>query len=540
VVNVPGSGGEWLREVESILVGCQTENTLDRVVLRGRCSIEDVRLKLLSKTDNTTRATLNGDSDDWAFELVVDNAGSFHVSDLSELGTAYSDHYLEDALAAQSTANLEQLLNIFSSIFGDISIVVKVVWTNDLSMATAHYIDSVETFAVKATAATWYTFINDLSKGSSDLVIDDFDGFIECRSFRVYGPRSVVSQARLLSVCRPKVEDERLSLPSPDFFFPDGRMEGISKDSLVLQILHGVTVALTWYWLANSVRLGASGSDVYFSGDRIVHLSDFRPICRAESKDDAALAEWVFESEDPTKLKAVRRSASLALDDDDPLVNVAPKVRRTAESLFDIAKSDVIAEALATRRAARQAAISAAFDAARSAREAGVKAVERAIVQVAAGTAIVIANVKDFVNTTVTVLVLGLIGVSALLIREVSLKVEIRSISESFDAFESDLDEYGDTLSGSDLDSIKGLNIVTGVRIHLQRVRKTINAISFGIVSLVAATVCSLLLTSVNHQPVNPQKPIESQRASLPHQTPASSNVPASGLPLPSSGGQSR
>lgn len=323
-----------------------------------------------------------------------------------------------------------------------------------------------------------------------------------CDGLRLCGPQAASTaasdgtRAERGWLTTPVPMDGRARLPSPAVFAgAGGRAPADRPEGGIQGLLHGVARCLSWYWLANEAELDADGSiSATVVGARTVPLR-LQPVATADAAADVALFAWATGGSDPGRLEAARQAASLALVSERDLPIAAGPALRTARSLYELSRRGAVGEALAARRAARDAALSAARQAAAAARQAAGKAVERVVLQAGALAAVVLARAGGLAGTTLAVALAIVVAALAAIAWAVTVRVELPSAEQGLQAEMDDLEQYRDTLSQDDIESVRGLKSGVTAAADLKASRIAVHAVyGTGLaLSLAVAVVVALI-----------------------------------------------
>jgi hypothetical protein len=293
--------GDFFCAVEQCLLGSTRESALDRIFTRGTCGLEQVVALVKSKTEgDTTELIIIGESLEWRFTLAVKRLTSFSWEDDGTLADAFDNEEVEQIYAAANNANLDQLLSALLVVLEGVEVEVEATWRNQFDKLNAHYLETVDLFTARASGDEWHVFVRELTSGIPALMVGDLEGSLQCKHFQVFGPGS---SATLVNP-EPGLDvgahaDTRPRLPTPNTFALLDYAAGISSRDRLALALNGLTRALTWYWIANSVEAKKSILTLYFTGSRVVEIGNFRPTSATSVEYDVRLAEWAFSASDP-------------------------------------------------------------------------------------------------------------------------------------------------------------------------------------------------------------------------------------------------
>lgn len=276
-------------------------------------------------------------------------------------------------------------------------------------------------------------------------------------------------------------QDRRLDLPSPAVFaWTDNTDEAQGSLQILGPRFNGVARSLVWYWLAAEAQIASSGRvDATFSGARIVTLT-LTPVDVDNAQADLALYAWAATGNDPARGEAIQHAASLAVMSPSDLDTAAAPALRTARSLYELSRRTAISEALAASRSAREATSNAARQAADTARETAGKTIQRALIQVAAASAVVLSNATNLLGRGSAFFLLLLVAALSITSLVIARCVELSSASRALDAELNDLDQYRDVLASDDIVAVRNIQVVKAARTDLCRCRLTTTWVYLG------------------------------------------------------------
>lgn len=231
-----------------------------------------------------------------------------------------------------------------------------------------------------------------------------------------------------------------------------------------------VARVMTWYWLADSVRVEPHRAVAHFEGVTSIDL-ELLPYGTGLPTAEVALAEWALATGEPARAEAIQQAVTFAVRTTTDLEGAAAPVLRTARSLYELAGRGLISEALTARRSARDSAFAAARAAASTAREVATKTVERTLALVVAAGLALLANAQKLISDqTSYAIILTLAGLAGLALA-IAWFVDTRSGIAVLDAFDSDVELYRDTLSEDDITATRHLSALARAREDLWRAR---------------------------------------------------------------------
>lgn len=362
--------------------------------------------------------------------------------------------------------------------------------------------------------------------GPRGLVIHDAgDSFVVCGGFVVHGPDAAStgpepsSDADAVAYARVWLSDDRADLPSPEALGP--RIEEGLGD--IARLLTSLAWVLCWAWLASELRTSANGEIVAsFQGARAVEVT-LQAEPRVQALSELALWRWAVSSVDSRRREALQQAMSLAVHRAEDLADAAVPVLRTARYLLQVTEQGLFTEALATRRSIREASMSLGRTTGDAARSAARSTLDRALLQVAAGVGLLLANRANAIGTGWTALlllaVLLLTGVNAW----TAFSYEFPSISGTVSAFRIDLEAYREVLTPEDLDEIKSLPSLVEAQRDIGRAKQaTRRVLAVAAIVLLALLVVTLTLGPVS-SPQQPAVPVTTFRAGQPPPSPLTS-----------------
>jgi hypothetical protein len=409
-----------------------------------------------------------------------------------------------------------------------------------------HWVKSLEVLGRALTGPAWAVALTKMCGAVRTVVIGGLaDETLSLVGLELRGELPVGSQARRptpadLGTWRPPRNRELL--PNPlDLAEVPQRLPLSAELSALLETIRGISSLLVWYWIANSVTTEGRGMRLTFSGSRVAVVCIDTPQQTDSAAKDQELFQWLVQGgDDPARLEAVQQAAALALPaDSDTLVGLAEPTRRTASTLYSISRQGAVAEALATRRSARQVIFSASVDASKTAREVSGRVQDRTVVQIAAGVGIYIANSKQALDTSVSVLLLVVLAAVGLTSWLASIRVDIETAEGALRAVGDDLDEYRESLSEADIAALRSMRVIGQAEVVLARARVIAKGISLGVAAILV--VVAAIIGFLGGARVNPtQMPASVQPVPSATLAPAASPTPAptatttSMQPLPS------
>lgn len=279
---------------------------------------------------------------------------------------------------------------------------------------------------------------------------------------------------------------------------PGSVLEPDAASQRLTRALISAASSLGWLWLAaEPPEVTPGGVRVRYLGVRDLMLSLTPAVTLPAEEADRALQFWRWATsagDDPLRADAAQRAITLAVSSADDIVTAAGPALRTARTLHELATRTVLAEAMSARRAARDAAANAARTAATSAREVSGKATERSLALSVAAAGTVFATVQKVLDWRASVA--GLVAVALLLIGSliVALRVDLKSASKGLKAFNTDLDQYRETLSSDDINKVRELEALKNATDDVTRARNATCAVyataAAAAIALAAALAC--------------------------------------------------
>lgn len=449
------SAGTALLTRLTALAQTDIEARVDRVDVTARAVALDPQLldDLLAASSHGHSVHLQFTSGTWALEInvtpgspaVLDESGE--TSDALS-GAAYNEF---DAAVARNDARDAALIAATVSTAD-----VRLSICNDPDSSGFHWIRSTRDLLDLLTGSRWVAATNSLSTGPTRLVVADAgDAHLQTDTLNLVGPGRTnadapPSETRVIST---GPGNHHPSLPAPQLagrprilHDPDNQLTPLCP------ALHEVARRLAWARIASSATIETDGTlALTISGARVVQVRIPASVTATDSATDLDLYEWTFATDDLARYESTVHAASLAILEDSDLPTAATPTARTAKSLYQLAKSGAVAEALATRRAAREAMQESARAAATTAREVSGKATERCLIQAGAAAAVVLTNSGDLINSTSGYWLIGLIALLGITSLLVALCVELRSGRDALAGGLDDLDEYRETIPQAEI-----------------------------------------------------------------------------------------
>ena len=242
---------------------------------------------------------------------------------------------------------------------------------------------------------------------------------------------------------------------------------------------------------------------------------------------------WVALGPEADRLDFVQQALSLAIVNNSDVPTAAGPALRTAKSLYELSRRGSVAEAMAARRAARDAAIGASRGAASAARETAAKVIERTVLQVIAAAGVIIAQLKSALSTPQAIGLLVLIAALCVSLLVVTLLAGVRSARDGLNKELADLDQYRDSLSQDDIDSIKRAGVIGSARADLKNACTTA-WLAYGLATVVALIAAGVLgfSSSAAESPKDHAPSPTPTEGSSPSTTPTSSSIPPASATL--------
>ncbi len=474
-----------LRSLKKLLRTSNWESALNRVELSGDIPTSELTSEFLERIKVARlRTRIEFGESNW--ELIV-NIDQYGVTVYREDGDPEqfldpdSAAEVRDAIAKRDLAAVLRVTNFHTA-------KIALTYLNEPVETGFNYIENASLLLRRFGNDDWHLLAVALWRTVDILIVEDLVAeWIQCGGVLIRGPITTPQDRLGLLVTETRSDDERPIWPPADYFYPYYGAEDSVVVGDLMRILRGLSRAISWYWLASSVSVERNKVSLVFSAGRVVKIDKLIPIPISSCIDDLELYRWTFSQQDPARVEAVRQSASLTLAEDTSFADSAATVHRTAESIYTVSQKGAIAEAMATRRAARQAALTVATDVSKAARESSGKSVDKMILQLGAGTAIVIVNAKDLVSTPVAVAVLVTLVFVAFASWLVSAKVEIESSEDALRAISVDLLHYRESLSRQDVDLVRNMQMMISSRKYVARAKKLV--LIFPVVVALAAII---------------------------------------------------
>lgn len=471
--------------VRTQLDGVSEDVHVDRLDLRGRCRVAalDVEAVLTLGVDGHI-AHIRVEEGAWSLTVRVDGPAQ---------PTLDTDGDPQEALTGSQIADLDRAIARSSAVEAlrtteQLECSVRIIIRNAPAVSGAHWIHSAAALDRLLASERWHATAVTMATEPRILVIGDAGaaawetGGLSVRGPDVTGPAQPPRMLDDSAYRQLRGQDGRLNLPSPAVF---AWTEGLIDEAPgSLQVLgprfNGVARSLVWYWLAAEAHIASSGHvDVTFSGARIVTLT-LTPINADGAQADLALYAWAATGNDPARAEAIQHAASLAVMSPSDLDSAAAPALRTARSLYELSRRTAISEALAASRSAREATSNAARQAADTARETAGQAIQRALLQVAAASAVVLSNAANLLGRGSASLLLLLVAALSITSLVIARCVELSSASRALEAELNDLDQYRDVLASDDIAAVRKIQVVGAARTDLRRCRLTTTWVYLG------------------------------------------------------------
>lgn len=325
-------------------------------------------------------------------------------------------------------------------------------------------------------SSTWWPTLSQLTKvGPTGRTIFVVDGLqvgesVDTAAFKFVSPEEL--DCAICEMPSTQLAQERQGAsvtPRPSALLPPPDCNSLALSSALARSAN----ALAWISLASASTITQSSILVLYQGVRDVRvdLTSTPPATYEQALSAVRLWEWSGSGQDVMRVDAAQRATTLAVVTADDLPRAADAVLRTARTLYEIAARGVIAEALNARRSGREAAANAARAAAGTAREAATKATERSLALMAAAAGVVFAALSKVVDWQVAVAALAVLSLFLVGTSIIALRVDFQSATESLSAFDSDVDQYREALSGDDIQSLKQLEVLSVAKNIVRRAR---------------------------------------------------------------------
>lgn len=460
------------------LIGAHEHNDIDVSRITARfdqlCQLDAHVINGLSGKECTIAIEAVGR--DMTFEVSHDGQRQWHIAHTGDLERGF------DSDDADAIARLEDSPNIgrLFALLADFAGMVRIEISNDASQIGYHWIPTTQALSKLLNSARWSSALRAIASEPRILLVDDLEtDLIPLAGITIIAPGVAVPQQPSEidgdSDYRANKSRGNAQLPSPLPFFDADHTHVFTENHEVRTLLQTSAVRLLWYWLAGNASLLADGSiHLTIIGSRHVELHIGWGDAVGLDKSATHLYLWASAHYDVQREEALQQALSLALMSVTDLATAALPAMRTARSLYELSQRAVVAEALASRRSARESAIGAAQGAASIARQAAGKSVERALIQLAAAGGVVLSNGANLVNVTTGRLFLYVIMVVTATSALVSIFVELRSGRRGLVAELADLDQYRESLSVDDIESIRRISSVGAAFRDVLRARFTV------------------------------------------------------------------
>ncbi len=484
-----GSPGSKSSELDA--VGLETDIPVDRITA--------VELKVLGADGNQANLFIHHDGS--AFARIAFSGGIATVFQEGELEGRVPEE-LEEALSlAISHGDPAELMAGCAGLRGHLVISLR----NDPAKTGFHYIEHVEHLVRRLGSAGWHTFVSAMLKSAAVLVVGDLgDVLIRMPELEIRGTPDTEGRRRELDEIVAG-DGNGASFPSPAWVAPASLHGADPRATRLVEALNGVACCLVYAALAHRVDSRPDSLSMTFSGARVVRISGVLPERHADVTAEIELFDWAGLADDPAKHEAVQQAASLTLTDTGSFAGAATFIHRTARSTYEVARRNVVAEALATRRTARSSAIGVALESAKLAREIVTKSVERTFLQIVAAVGLVIANAKDVLGNPVTAALFLLLVLLMLLSWLISYRLELASASDTIASVSADLQEYRDSLSEEDVAAIRNMQTIAQAAKRIRSAKRTVAFLSA--VFIVMFTSVGIYYATGHVFSVGPAKP---------------------------------
>jgi hypothetical protein len=459
---------EFIYGLSDRLANATVTGEVNRLIVRGTAVVGSLPIgELLALRSEGHVVSLAVREGSWSFNVRAEGPvkPTIDVSGPSEQAVAQSN--VADLSRAVERGDVDAVLALVSS-SADLFVQLR----NDAVRRGGHWVPQLADLERALSGEAWIGAVSALSAEIPFVVVGDL-GETEASlgTFRLCGPAAegqavgATAHTNDEEFRRTRSGDGRPSLPSPlAWATPWTQSDEPSQLDRVVRLGNGIARCLVWYWLASRASSGPDGTlTVTISGARVIDLS-----LRAEEVPDVgtdiALYSWACVGSDPARFEAVEHAASLAVLGANDIATAAGPALRTAKSLYELTRRGAVGEALAARRSARDAAIAAARAAATDARAAATKAIETTVVQLAAGAGIVLAHAGNVIDRHQANLLLWLIAGTAIASFAITELFTLPSAKRSMEAELADLDQYRDTLSVDNIESIRNAETISSAR----------------------------------------------------------------------------
>ncbi len=522
---------EFIEQWESRLDNTRVVDGLNIVTLRGTGTTDRIRfddLFTFAAARNRVEAVVT--EGDWRAVLRSGAPGAFGV----DVEGPFEDAFPDDETIEEARRAAASDPSRFWDLCHGKSMRITASINHEPMAAGYQWARSAHAFVSWARTRCWPDLARLLlpTGGPRRLLIHDAGrSAVICGGFVVYGPDAEPNEptrsgeADAVAYAHAWLTDDRADLPSPQALSPIA-IDGLGE---VAQLLTGLAWALCWAWLAIELRTGANGEIIAsFQGARAVDVI-LHAEPRVRAAPELALWAWAISSVDSRRREALQQAISLAVRRTEDLADAAVPVQRTARYLLQVIEQGLFTEALATRRSIREASMSLARTTGDAVRSAARSTFDRALVQVAAGVGLLLANRANAISTGWTVIlllaVLLLTGANAW----AAFGYEFPSVSRTVSAFRHDLDAYREVLTPEDLQEIKALPSLVEAEIDISRAReatrRVLIVVTIALVALLAVTM-SLGPASSQQSPA-PATTLQSRQPPSPPRTSASTPPPS-------------
>lgn len=489
-------------EIAGGLTGRATTAGLDTLAEHGRTQISALPLSELQQLVTLGHVVeLEVRSDDWTLYIRWETGGNtIEVTgpiaaaaqgDAADLTRAIERRAVPETLAFLDAHTTNVTLNV----------------RNRPAATRAHWVRTA-TDLTSLIKDRWFATAHQLTTGAPLLVVDDLqDAVVSATGIVALGPAAQDTQPGT-----PPSENVTLSdstfrhsragdtpPPSPLTFAGARLTHGTNSEAAadVTAAFNALTFMLAWQLMATTAEPVPTGLNITISGAREVQAL-LNPATLVASNIETTQADlldlyrWVAESTEADRVYFAQQALSLALVTANDALTAPRPALRTAKSLYDLSRRGLVTETMAARRSARDNALATGRAAATLARDTVGKATERAVVQVVAIAAIVVARVQDALTTNQAGLLLLLVAALCAGSLAVTHLVTLKSAQDGLDAELTDLDQYRDSLSEDDVRAIKDTGAIKSAQADLDRSRKSVSW-TYGLATA-AAVIAALVI----------------------------------------------
>lgn len=482
---------------------------VDRLEARAHLTLGHAGLldRLLAATSVGHSAELAFAHESWSLTVRADPGASPSITETGESTDALSDTNAAELATAILRNDVSSVVAVAA---GSLAVEVTFIVTNDALAAGCHWVRSAADLHAMLTDHRWVRTANALAAGPAKLLVDNGEsGILRTDGLEITGPGAPLPLPPAVFQDRHASEgagNHQPLLPSPHLSSRPTFIQPAETLTTLIPDLQAVTRRLVWARLATALSLGADGTmHVTMSGARVVQFDITPTAAVGDANRDIDLYEWTFGADDIARYDSALHAATLAILSEADLASAAVPTLRTARSVYSLAKSGAIAEALATRRAAREAVQDSATQAAQTARGVAGTATERCLLQAGAAVAVLLTNAAQLIGDASAYVLLVVVAIVSGLSLAVAVAVELKSGRDALTDGLTDLDQYREALTAEDIDAIRGSAAAKSARADLRRA--AISAIVvYGLTIIVVLGVGAALIFG-NTSPAKPSSP---------------------------------